>query len=92
VFALHSVASGVLSEIIRRQPASQEKTTFAWTVSVGPAMSRATTVHLDGGCLFVRARDARWAHEVERARGTVIARLAHLLGPEVVVDLRVVRD
>jgi hypothetical protein len=92
VFPLQSVASGVLAEIIRRQPASKERTTFAWSIAVGPAIARATAVNLEGSLLLVRARDPRWAREIERARATVIARLQHLLGSDAVVDLRVVPE
>jgi hypothetical protein len=92
VLPLQSLAPGVLAEIIRRQPASKERTAFAWSVAVGPAIARATSVELSGQLLIVRARDARWAREVDRARPTVVARLQQLLGPTAVVDLRVLRD
>jgi hypothetical protein len=92
VVPLQSFASGVLAEIIRRQPASKERTTFAWSVAVGPAVARATSVELDGRLLLVRARDPRWAREVERARQTVVARLQHLLGADAVADLRVLPE
>jgi hypothetical protein len=92
VLSLQNVAAGVLAEIIRRQPASKERTTFAWTVAVGPALARATAVDLDAGVLVVRAKDARWAREVERAKETVISRLQLMLGPEAVRELRVVHE
>jgi len=92
VLPLQSLASGVLAEIIRRQPASKEKTSFAWSVAVGPALARATTVDLEDGLLVVRAKDPRWAREVERARETVLARLRQLLGPDALTDLRVLRE
>jgi hypothetical protein len=92
VLPLQSLASGVLAEIIRRQPASKERTAFAWNVAVGPALARATTVDLEDRLLVVRAKDPRWAREVERARETVLARLRHLLGPEALTDLRVLRE
>jgi len=82
----------VVAEIIRRQPASKEKTTFAWSVAVGPAIARATTVDLDRGLLYVRAKDVRWAREIERARDTVIERLQQLLGPDAPRDLRVLHE
>jgi hypothetical protein len=90
VLPLQTFAPRVLAEIIRRQPASKERTTFAWSMAVGPALARASTVELDNGILIVRARDARWAREIERARGTVVARLQHLLGPDALHDVRVV--
>jgi hypothetical protein len=89
---LQSLVPGVLAEIIRLQPASKERTAFAWTVAVGPAIARATTVQLDGTLLVVRARGPQWAREVDRARSTVIARLQHLLGSGVVEDLRILPE
>jgi hypothetical protein len=92
VLPIQTVASGVVAEIVRRQPASKERTTFAWTVAVGPALGRATTVELVEDVLFVRAKDPRWAREVERARHTVVARLQLLLGRDAVRELRVVGE
>jgi predicted nucleic acid-binding Zn ribbon protein len=90
VLPLQHLASGVLAEIIRRQPASKAKTTFAWTVAVGPAIARATAVELDAsGVLHVHARDPRWAREVERAAAVVLERLRLLLGSERVVRIDV---
>ena len=74
----------VLSELIRRQPASQGKTAFAWQMAVGPALARVTAVELAGGVLRVRVSDARWLVEVRRARPLVLARLQQLLGPDAV--------
>ena len=64
---VQNIATTVLAEIIRRQPASKERTAFAWSVAVGPALARATTVELRNARLVVTARDARWAREIERA-------------------------
>ena len=77
---LQNFATGVLAEVIRRQPPSAARTTFAWTVAVGPALSRSTTVLLTDGVLMVRARDPRWAKEVERATDTILKRMRQLLG------------
>jgi predicted nucleic acid-binding Zn ribbon protein len=92
VVPLQSFASGVLAEIIRRQPASRERTTFAWSVAVGPAIARATSVELVDGVLAVRARDQRWAQEIHRNRATVLARLQQLLGAGAVRELSVLRE
>jgi hypothetical protein len=78
---LTTIAAQVLAETIRRQPASKERTAFAWTVAVGPAMSRASTVELRGRTLVVHPRDAGWAREIGRATATILPRLAALLGP-----------
>ena len=82
-------ANGVLAEIIRRQPPSRERTAFAWQIAAGPALARAASVELTGGVLTVRARDPRWAHEIERGADTIVKRMQHLLGSEAVVRLKV---
>ena len=79
----------MLAEIIRRQPASKERTAFAWTVAVGPALARVTAVELDGTILRVRVSDERWALELERAVGTILPRLRHLLGDDAVKRLSI---
>ena len=87
--SLQTFAPAVLAEIIRRQPASPERTAFAWTVAVGPALARSTTVELRERNLIVTARDARWAKELERSRDTILARVQHLLGREAVKGIYV---
>jgi predicted nucleic acid-binding Zn ribbon protein len=82
----------VLAQLLRRQPPSKERTTFAWSVAVGPAIARATTVELAGDVLTVRARDQRWAQEVHRNRATVLARLQQLLGKNAVRDVSILRE
>jgi predicted nucleic acid-binding Zn ribbon protein len=84
---VQSIATGVIAEIIRRQPPSPEKTAFAWSVAVGPALARATTVELRNHNLVVMARDTRWQRELERARDTILARVQLLLGKDVVRGL-----
>jgi predicted nucleic acid-binding Zn ribbon protein len=88
VHPVQNIAAGVLADLIRRQPPSRERTSFAWSVVAGPALARATSVELREGVLFVTAKDARWAREVERARAGIRARLQSLLGNEL-RDLRV---
>ena len=78
---IQNFSSGVLAGIIRRQPASKERTSFAWQLAVGPALARMTTVELKGDVLEVRAKDLRWVREIERARPAVLAKMQHLLGP-----------
>jgi len=80
MFPLQNFATGVVADVIRRQPASPARTTFAWTVAVGPALARSATVTLTGNVLTVRARDPRWAGEIERAADTILKRMQHLLG------------
>jgi hypothetical protein len=86
---LRHFASGVLAEVIRRQPPSRERTAFAWQIAVGPALARSTTVDLHDGVLRVRPRDARWAPEITRAAGTIVKRMQHLLGPAAVSQIEV---
>jgi predicted nucleic acid-binding Zn ribbon protein len=84
---LQSFAPAVLAEIIRRQPASRERTDFAWSVAVGPALARVTTVELRNHNMIVCARDVQWARELERARDTILPRLQLLLGRDTVKGL-----
>jgi predicted nucleic acid-binding Zn ribbon protein len=84
---IQNFATGVLAEIIRRQPASKERTVFAWQLAVGPALARVTTVELDKGVLTVRSRDTRWLRELERARPAVLEKMQDLLGKEQVTRL-----
>jgi predicted nucleic acid-binding Zn ribbon protein len=79
---LQKFASGVLAEIVRRQPASKERTNFAWQLTVGPAVARATTVELTDGVLIVRAVDRRWIREIERARSSVTQKMQEILGAD----------
>ena len=80
VQALNQVLPAVLAAIIRRQPASPERTAFVWSVAVGPALARVTTVELRDRTLIATARDARWAREIDRANETILARVRHLRG------------
>jgi Dna[CI] antecedent, DciA len=83
MIAAHRVLPDVVAEIIRRQPLSSEKVTFAWRTAVGAAVARVSTVHLDAdGTLRVRVDDPRWTREIERARDLISARLGRLLGPD----------
>jgi len=84
VLPVQHIATTVLAEMIRRQPASKERTAFAWSVAVGPALSRVTTVELRNNNLIVSARDAQWAREIERARDTILDRVQRLLGRDAV--------
>jgi hypothetical protein len=86
---LQNFSTGVLAEVIRRQPASPARTNFAWQVAVGPALARSTTVLLLDAVLTVRARDPRWAMEIERSTDTILRRLQHLLGPAAVQRIEV---
>jgi Dna[CI] antecedent DciA-like protein len=86
---IQQFSARVLSELIRRQPASQEKTAFAWQLAVGSALARVTTVELEQDILRVRVSDPRWTVEVRRARPLVLARLQQLLGPDAVTRIEI---
>jgi hypothetical protein len=88
---LQNFATGVIAEVIRRQPASPARTTFAWTVAVGPALARMATATHTGDVLIVRVRDPRWATEIERAAETILKRMQHLLGAGSVSRIEVLR-
>ena len=79
---LQNFTAGVLADIVRRQPASRDRTTFAWQIAAGPALARATTVELQNGVLRVRAEDARWLGEIERSRDAVLGKMQDLLGAD----------
>ena len=87
---LQNFATGVLAEIIKRQPPSASRTSFAWTVAVGPALARTTSATLSDSVLTVRARDPRWAKEVQRAADTILRRMQHLLGSGSVIRMEIV--
>ena len=89
---IQGFATGVLAEIVRRQPASNARTAFAWQLAVGPALARATTVELDeAGVLKVTPRDRRWTREIRRSAGVILPRLQQLLGREAVRQIVVGR-
>lgn len=87
--AIQQFSAGVLAEVVRRQPASTERTSFAWQIAVGPAISRSTTVDVIDGVIVVTARDAHWARAVERATSTILPRMQHLLGAQVITAIKV---
>jgi hypothetical protein len=90
VIPIQQFSSGVLAEIVRRQPPSKERTAFAWQIAVGPALARATTVELVDGVLRVAARDAHWRREITRAAPTIQSRMQHLLGDQAVSAMKVI--
>jgi len=87
VLPVQTIASGVLADIIRRQPASRGRTAFAWSLVAGPALARAATIDLRDGILYITPKDDRWTRELHRAGDTLLTRLQALLGP----DLRELR-
>jgi Dna[CI] antecedent DciA-like protein len=79
---LQSFSSGVLAEIVRRQPASKARTNFAWQLAVGQPLARVTTVELSDGVLKVSAVDRRWTREIARSRDRVIQKMQQILGAD----------
>jgi predicted nucleic acid-binding Zn ribbon protein len=81
---IQQFSARVLTEIVRRQPPSPARTTFAWQMAVGAALARVTKVSLDdAGVLTVTAADDRWGAEIDRARGVALRRLQNILGDEI---------
>lgn len=76
-----------LASVLRKAPLTPEKVAFAWRLTVGPAVDRATTIELRDGVLRVRARDAAWRREVERSAGVIRRRLQVLLGADALRSL-----
>jgi len=86
----HRIIPGILARVIRPAPLCQEKVEFAWRVSVGPALSRVTRVHLDDhGVLRVAVDGLPWRREVERSLGLIRSRLDTLLGPDAFIDVEI---
>ncbi|MCR4375001.1 MAG: DUF721 domain-containing protein [Acidobacteria bacterium] len=80
--SLQQTAARVLGPLLSAQPLSPGKVAFAWALAAGPALGRAgIPTWTPDGTLRIRARDAAWRTEIERARPMVAERLAHLLGP-----------
>ena len=86
---IQQLTGGVLAQLIRRQPTSAARTQFAWQLVVGPALTRVTTVSLEDGVLHVKAADARWLKEIERARAAIVPKLQQLLGPGAVTKITI---
>ena len=87
---IQTFAGSVLAEIVRRQPASPARTAFAWQLTVGPALARATSVEMEGTTLRVRANDERWLKEIARAKPMILPRLQELLGDQNLTKINVV--
>jgi hypothetical protein len=79
-----------LATLLRKAPLTDAKVAFAWRSAVGATFDRVTAVTFKDGVLHVRARDAAWQREVERAAGLVRHRLDAILGAGVVKSIDVV--
>ena len=84
------LAPKVVSELLRDQPLSPEKVRFAWRVTVGNSMARATSVKLEeNGTLVVYAEGDHWRRETTRSARVIKQRLRTLLGGNIVRRVRV---
>jgi len=84
VIPVQNILPGVLAEVIRKAPITEEKVAFAWRTAVGPAIAMATEIVLGDGVLRVTARDRAWQRELERSAAIIRTRLDDLLGSGVV--------
>jgi predicted nucleic acid-binding Zn ribbon protein len=88
---LQHALPGALTEILRAQPLSDGKVTFAWQAAVGPALERVTAVKLEGRVLLVDTAGALWAREIMRSSPVILKRLQAFLGPDTVDTIEVRR-
>lgn len=87
--SIGTFAGGVIAAVVRRQPPSAARTSFAWQLAVGPALARVTSVEMDGTTLRVRSADPRWLKEIDRAKAVILPKLQALLGDEAVTQISV---
>jgi hypothetical protein len=85
-----SAVPGAIAAMLRTAPLSRGKVEFAWNAAVGPALQRATSVHLENGVLLVDA-DPQWAREVTRSIRIILPRLQQLLGGDLITRISVRR-
>ena len=87
--SLGRLVQSALTGPIRSAPLSPGKVAFTWTMVVGPALARATSVRLEGTELLVDAASAQWQREVRRAVPLILPRLQSLLGTDHVTRIKV---
>ncbi|MEO7135783.1 MAG: DUF721 domain-containing protein [Vicinamibacterales bacterium] len=77
----NQVIPGVVAEVVRKAPLTDEKVAFAWRLTVGPALGKATSVRLAAdGTLYVTADSQAWNDAIRASIGMIRSRLAHYLG------------
>jgi hypothetical protein len=84
---LSTTESAALRRVLEAQPTTPAKIAFAWRMSVGAALDRATRTEWRDGVLRVRADGDAWKREVRVARGVLLRRMQDLLGAEVVARI-----
>jgi predicted nucleic acid-binding Zn ribbon protein len=86
---LTHVAPGALMVLLRDMPLSSGKVELAWSVAVGPAIARATSVKLEGPALLVETTSAEWTREIKRSTSIILKRLQSLLGDDAVTSISI---
>jgi hypothetical protein len=85
VIKANQVMPGVVAEVIRKAPLSDEKVSMAWRLAVGPGINNATNVRLGSdGTLHVKADSQAWIDAVRKSVGLIRSRLDHYLGDGIV--------
>jgi len=85
VIPANKVLPAVVAEVVRKAPLTDDKVTFAWRLTVGPALAKATTVRLgSNGTLHVTAESPAWNDAIRASLGMIRSRLAHYLGDDTV--------
>lgn len=85
---IQPIMSDVVAKLVRSAPLSAEKVLFAWRMAVGAMLARVTAVRLrSDGCLLVHLQDERWRPELQRAAAVVRARMAAVLGDDVLREV-----
>jgi predicted nucleic acid-binding Zn ribbon protein len=85
VIKANQVIPGVVAEVVRKAPLTDEKVAFAWRLAVGAAVAKATTVRLGSdGTLYVTADAPAWNDSLRSSVGMIRSRLAHYLGEDTV--------
>jgi hypothetical protein len=90
VIPVGDVIPDALAAVLRKAPLTPEKVAFAWRLTVGPAIDRATTIELRNRVLHVRAKDAAWRYEVARSATLIRRRLQNLLGADALGAIEVI--
>lgn len=81
MFSSKELAPGTVMKLIGEQPHSWGKVEASWHLAVGGAMARLSSPIREGdGILYVRARDARVAEQLDLHRRVIEERLRQLLG------------
>jgi hypothetical protein len=88
VIQANKVMPAVLADVIRKAPLTDDKVAFAWRLTVGPAVDKATSVRLAAnGTLYVRADAPAWNDAIAKSLGIIRSRLAHFLGESAVTRI-----